>query len=200
MKRVGLTGGIATGKSVVGAELERLGVPTIDADVVARDVVAPGTPALAAILARFGPGVLDADRTLDRRKLGSIVFADDAARHDLERIVHPAVKAAIDAWLDSMSDHHNLAVAVIPLLYETGRERDFDVIITTACSAEEQLRRVMARDSLTDAQARQRIAAQLSTEEKVRRADYAIWTDGTYDNTKRQVVEALEQLARRERL
>jgi dephospho-CoA kinase len=197
MKRVGLTGGIATGKSVVRAEFERMGVPTLDADVVARDVVAQGTPALTAILGRFGSGVLDADGALDRRKLGAIVFADEAARRDLEQIVHPAVKAAIDVWLDSMSDKHNVAVAVIPLLYETGRERDFDVVITTACSPDEQLRRVMTRDSLNEVQAKQRISAQLSTEEKVRRADYAIWTDGTYENTKRQVVETLEQLARR---
>jgi dephospho-CoA kinase len=197
MKRVGLTGGIATGKSVVRAEFERLGVPTIDADVAARDVVAPGTPALALILARFGPGVLEPDGALDRRKLGSIVFADEAARRDLEQIVHPAVKAAIDVWLDSMNAKHNVAIAVIPLLYETGRERDFDVVITTACSPDEQLRRVMTRDSVNELQAKQRIAAQLSTEEKVRRANYAVWTDGTYENTKRQVVETLEQLARR---
>lgn len=198
MKRVGLTGGIATGKSVVRAELERLGLPTIDADVVARDVVAPGTPALAALLARFGTGVLDETQTLDRRKLGTIVFADDGARRDLERIIHPAVKAAIDMWLASADrDGHNVAVAVIPLLYETGRERDFDVVITTACAPEEQLRRVMMRDTLTEPQAKQRIAAQLSTEEKVRRADYAIWTDGSYEDTKRQVVEILERLAQR---
>jgi dephospho-CoA kinase len=198
MKRVGLTGGIATGKSAVGAEFGKLGIPTIDADVVAREVVAPGTPALAAIVARFGKDTLDAQGALDRRHLGSIVFADEAARRDLERIVHPAVKAAIDQWLQSMaSDGHKLAVAVIPLLYETGRERDFDVVITTACRGDEQLRRVMSRDSLNETQARQRITAQLSTEEKVRRADYAIWTDGTVENTRRQVVEILEQLARR---
>jgi dephospho-CoA kinase len=198
MKRVGLTGGIATGKSVVRAELERLGLPTIDADVVARDVVAPGTPALAAILARFGTGVLDETQTLDRRKLGTIVFADDGARRDLERIIHPAVKAAIDMWLASADrDGHNVAVAVIPLLYEIGRERDFDVVITTACAPDEQLRRVMTRDTLTEPQAKQRIAAQLSTEEKVRRADYAIWTDGSYEDTKRQVLEILERLAQR---
>jgi dephospho-CoA kinase len=195
MKRVGLTGGIATGKSVVSGELERLGVPTIDADVVARDVVAPGTPALAAILARFGTGVLDEHQELDRRKLGSIVFAEDESRRDLERIVHPAVRAAIDAWLGSMDRAgHDIAVAVIPLLYETGRERDFDAIVITACGAGEQLRRVMARDSLNELQARQRIAAQLSTDEKVRRADYAIWTDGSYDNTRRQVAETLARL------
>lgn len=198
MKRVGLTGGIATGKSVVRAEFERLGVPTIDADVVARDVVAPGTPALTAIVARFGTGVLDEAQTLDRRKLGTIVFADEGARRDLERIVHPAVKVAIEAWLDAAErDRHNVAVAVIPLLYETGRERDFNVVITTACAADEQLRRVMTRDGLSEQQAKLRIAAQLSTEEKVRRADYSISTDGSYEDTKRQVVEILEQLARR---
>jgi dephospho-CoA kinase len=199
MKRVALTGGIATGKSVVRGELERLGVPTMDADLVARDVVAPGTPALAAIVARFGSGVLDERHELDRRRLGSIVFADPEARQDLERIVHPAVGSAIAAWLDSedRKKEHNVAVAVIPLLYETGRERDFDVVVTTACAADEQLRRVMTRDGLSELQARQRIAAQLSTEEKVRRADHAIWTDGTYSNTKRQIVELLEQLARK---
>src|SRR4030095_1361575 len=197
MKRVGLTGGIATGKSVVRAELERLGVPTIDADIVARDVVAPGTSGLTAILGRFGTSALEIDGTLDGRKLGSIVFADEAARRDLEEIVHPKVKAAIDTWLDSMSGQHNLAGASCPLLYEPVRELAFDVIVTTACSSEEQLRRVMTRDSLSEPQARQRINAQLATEEKVRRGDYAIWTDGTHENTKRQVVETLEQLARR---
>lgn len=197
MKRIALTGGIATGKSVVRAEFERLGVPTVDADNVAREAVAPGTPALAAILARFGPDIVDVDQTLDRRKLGAIVFADETSRRDLERIVHPAVQAAINTWLVSTEkEGHRIAIAVIPLLYETGRERDFDSVITTACAGDEQLRRVMARDGLSEAQARQRINAQLSTEEKVRRANYAIWTDGTMDETKRQVLETLEKLAR----
>ena len=197
MKRIALTGGIATGKSVVRAEFERLGVPTVDADVIAREAVAPGTPALAAILARFGSEILDEQHVLDRRKLGAIVFADDASRRDLERIVHPAVQAAINTWLVAAErDGHRLAIAVIPLLYETGRERDFDIVITTACADDEQLRRVMARDGLTELQARQRIAAQLSTEEKVRRANYAIWTDGAIERTKKQVLEALEKLAR----
>ena len=197
MKRIALTGGIATGKSVVSAEFERLGVPTVDADVIAREAVAPGTPALAAILARFGAEILDEQQVLDRRKLGAIVFADEASRRDLERIVHPAVQAAINTWLVAAErDGHRLAIAVIPLLYETGRERDFDLVITTACAGDEQLRRVMARDGLTELQARQRIAAQLSTEEKVRRANYAIWTDGAIESTKKQVLETLERLAR----
>ena len=119
------------------------------------------------------------------------------ARRDLERIVHPAVQAAIDQWfaVDGAGRARDSRSPIIPLLYETGRERDFDVIVTTACGAEEQLRRVMTRDSLTEIQARQRIAAQLSTEEKVRRANHAIWTDGTLENTKRQVLEVLERLA-----
>jgi dephospho-CoA kinase len=197
MKRIALTGGIATGKSVVRAEFERLGVPTVDADVIAREAVAPGTPALAAILARFGSDILDEHHILDRRKLGAIVFADEASRRDLERIVHPAVQAAINAWLAAAErEGHRLAIAVIPLLYETGRERDFDLVITTACADDEQLRRVMARDGLSELQARQRIASQLSTEEKVRRANYAIWTDGAIESTKKQVLEALERLAR----
>ena len=196
MKRVALTGGIATGKSVVRAEFERLGIPTIEADVVARDVVAPGTPVLAAIVGRFGAGILDEHHALDRRKLGSIVFADDVARRDLERIVHPAVKSAIDAWLDALGTGHDIAVAVIPLLFEAGRERDFDAVVTTACSPEEQLRRVMARDGLSELEATQRIAAQLPSREKVLRADHVIWTDGTYESTKRQVLETLEQLER----
>jgi len=195
MKRVALTGGIATGKSVVRAEFERLGIPTIEADEVARTVVASGTAALAAIVGRFGVGVLDEHQALDRRKLGSIVFADDEARRDLERIVHPAVKSAIDAWLDSTeSAGHAVAVAVIPLLFETGRERDFEAVVTTACSAEEQVRRVMARDSLSELEAKQRIAAQLPTGEKVRRATYVIWTDGTHENTKRQVSDTVRKL------
>jgi len=197
VKRVALTGGIATGKSVVRAEFERLGVPTVDADLIAREAVAPGTPALAAILARFGSEILDEHHVLDRRKLGAIVFADEASRRDLERIVHPAVQAAINTWLvGAKRDGHRLAIAVIPLLYETGRERDFDLVITTACADDEQLRRVIARDGLTEPQARQRIAAQLSTEEKVRRANYAIWTDGAIESTKKQVLETLERLAR----
>ena len=197
MRRIALTGGIATGKSAVGAEFERLGVPTVDADIVAREAVAPGTPALTAILARFGSEIVDEHQALDRRKLGAIVFADEAARRDLEEIVHPAVQAAINTRLAaSEREGHRLAIAVIPLLYETGRERDFDLVITTACAADEQLRRVMARDGLDEIQARQRINAQLSTEEKVRRANYAIWTDGPVENTKRQVLETLEKLAR----
>jgi dephospho-CoA kinase len=197
MRRVALTGGIATGKSHVRAQFEALGVPTIDADVLAREVVLPGTPALAAIVDRFGREVLDRDDVLDRRKLAAIVFADPNARLDLERIVHPAVKAATDGWFQSIDPtRHAIAIAVIPLLFEAGREHDFDVILATACDPDTQLRRVMARDSLSEAEARQRLDAQMPTKEKVHRADYVITTDGSYEDTNRQVRAVFDTLVR----
>jgi dephospho-CoA kinase len=187
MKRVALTGGIATGKSHVRVEFERLGIPTIDADTLAREAVAPGSAGLAAIVARFGPTVLNETSGLDRRKMGAIAFSDPAARRDLEDIIHPIVRARTEAWFSALDARHPFAVADIPLLFETGRERDFDKVIVTACSEETQLLRVMRRDSITEQEARQRLAAQLPTSDKVRRADYVISTDGTFDETKEQV-------------
>lgn len=190
-----LTGGIATGKTHVRRLFERLGVPTIDADTLARDVVAPGTGGLAAIAARFGPGVIDARGALDRKALAAIVFADAEARRDLEAIVHPPVAAATDAWFSSLDPaSHVLAVADIPLLFETGRDREFDATVVTACDPDTQLRRVMARDGIGEGEARQRIAAQLPTEDKTRRADHVIRTDGSYDETEAQVRAVLAAL------
>lgn len=192
--RVALTGGIATGKSYVRARLENLGVPTIDADRLARDVVAPGTPGLDAIVRAFGPTVLDASGALDRKKLGAVVFADAARRRRLEEIVHPEVRRATDAWFAQLEESVGFAVADIPLLYETGRDRDFERVIVAACDPETQVQRVMARDGFTEAEARQRIAAQLPIEEKVRRADYVISTDGPFQETDRQVRDVFAAL------
>jgi dephospho-CoA kinase len=194
MKRVALTGGIATGKSHVRAEFERLGVPTIDADVLARDAVAPGSAGLAAIVARFGPSILTEQGGLDRRKLGVIAFSDPAARHDLEQIIHPIVRARTDEWFAALDVREPFAIADIPLLYETGRERDFDEVVVTACAEDTQIRRVMHRDRVSEPEARQRLAAQLPTSEKVRRADYVINTDGSFDETNRQVRKVYESL------
>ena len=195
MRRVALTGGIATGKSHVRAQFEQLGVPTIDADTLARDVVAAGTAGFEAVLARFGRGILDGSGALDRRKLGSIVFSDPLARQDLERIIHPAVRNAIDAWFESLGDiAPGLAIADIPLLYETGRERDFETVVVTACDPQTQISRIMDRDAITEAEARARVAAQLPIEEKVRRADHVIRTDGSYEETNRQVREVFAAL------
>lgn len=195
MRRVALTGGIATGKSHVRAEFERLGVPTIDADVLARGAVAPGTPGLSAVVQRFGPEVLDSSGALDRKRLALIVFRDPRARQDLERIIHPAVRLEIDAWFASLAPVHRFAIADIPLLYETGRDRNFDAVIVTTCEPATQIRRVMTRDGVSEAEALQRIAAQMSNEDKVRRATYVIRTDGTFDDTRTQVRAVYSKLA-----
>jgi dephospho-CoA kinase len=195
MRRVALTGGIATGKSHVRAEFERLGVRTIDADKLARDVVAAGTPGFAAVVTRFGRDVIDETGALDRRKLGSIVFADPVARQDLEAIVHPAVRSAIDSWFESLGDQSpGFAVADIPLLYETGRHREFDEVIVTACAPTAQITRVMARDGITETEARARLAAQLPIDEKVRRANHVVNTDGSFEETNRQVRQVYDEL------
>jgi dephospho-CoA kinase len=188
MLSVALTGGIATGKSYVRARFEALGVPTIDADTLARDVVRPGTAALAQIVARFGAGVLQPDGALDRRALGAVVFADPVARRALEAIVHPAVRQAIDAWVAERRQQGDpLAVADIPLLFETGRTGEFDVVVVTACPPDEQVARIVRRDGLSEADARARVEAQMPIEEKVRRADHVVRTDGTHEETDRQV-------------
>lgn len=190
-----LTGGIATGKSHVRAQFESVGVPTIDADVLARQVVLPGTTGYTTVVRRFGHEVVDAAGGLDRRRLGAIVFADPDARRDLEAIIHPAVQRATDEWFDGLdSSEHPFAIADIPLFFEVGRERAFDTVVVAACDPEAQIRRVMARDALTEAEARQRLAAQLPIDEKVRRADIVIWTSGTIEETNRQVRDAYDRL------
>lgn len=195
VRRIVLTGGIATGKSHVREQFEKLGVPTIDADVLAREAVAPGTPGLDAVVRRFGAGVLNRDGALNRSKLGSIVFADPEARRELEAIVHPAVRKAMGDWFASLDPGtHPYAIADIPLLYEVGRDRDFDAVIVAACSPETQIQRLIERNGLSEAEARQRLAAQLPIDEKVRRADYVIRTDGTFADTARQVREVFERL------
>jgi dephospho-CoA kinase len=187
-RRVALTGGIGTGKSHVRARLERLGVATIDSDVLAREAVARGTAGLAAVVKRFGAGILSADGSLDRAALAAIVFGDAAARRDLEAIVHPEVRRVTEAWFASLDPAaHPVAVADVPLLFEVGREKDFDSVIVVACAPDTQLRRVMQRDGLNESDARQRLAAQLPLAEKIRRADFLINSDGSYEDTDRQV-------------
>jgi dephospho-CoA kinase len=200
MLKAALTGGIATGKSYVRGRLAALGVPTLDADLLARDAVARGTPGFRAVADRFGPGVVRPDGTLDRARLAAIVFTDDAARRDLEAIVHPAVYAAIEAWLASLSAQvpaPPVAVADVPLLFETGRAGAFDAVIVAACAPALQVARIMARDGLTETEARRRLAAQWPIEEKVRRADFVIETGGSFDETDRQVRDVHAELLRR---
>jgi dephospho-CoA kinase len=193
--RVALTGGIATGKSHVRTRFESLGVPTIDADLLARDAVAPGTAGLAAVVRRFGNDVCEADGTLNRKKVGAIVFHDLQARRDLEQIVHPYVREMTERRFASLDPERvPFAVADIPLLFESGREIDFDAVIVAACEPEMQLRRLMARDGLGEAEARKRIAAQWPLEKKLANADYVIRTDGTFDETNLQIDAVVSRL------
>jgi dephospho-CoA kinase len=194
MLRLGLTGGIGTGKSYVVRRLREAGVPVVDADVLARDAVARGTPGLDAIVARFGRDVLTPDGDLDRARLGALVFRDVDARRDLEQIVHPVVRRGIATFFESRPPDTLLAVADIPLLYETRRERQFDKVLVVACAPALQIERVMARDALSREDAERRLAAQLPIEEKVRRADYVIRTDGTHAETDAQVAQLLDRL------
>ena len=194
MIRIGLTGGIATGKSYVVRRLRDAGVPVIDADVLARDAVAPGTPGLAAVVERFGPDVLAPTGELDRARLGEVVFRDDAARRDLENIIHPVVRRGIAEFFEHLPRDTHAAAADIPLLYETHRERHFDKIVVVACASETQIARVMTRDGLSREAAERRVAAQLPIEEKVRRADFVIRTDGPYAETDAQIARLLDSL------
>jgi len=194
MLRVALTGGIATGKSYVLERFRAHGIPCLDADALAHGVTAAGTEATAAIAARFGSGILAADGSVDRARLGPVVFADAAARRDLEAIVHPAVYRAITAGVRAFELLGSAAVVVdVPLLYETGAETAFDKVIVTTCPPEMQLARLVAR-GLTEKEARQRIAAQWPTDQKAARADFVIRTDRSFDETNDQIDGALRAI------
>ena len=195
MLRIALTGGIATGKSYCTAAFAKLGVPVIDADVLARDAVAPGTRGLDAIASRFGAHVIAPDGTLDRPALARIVFADAKARADLEAIVHPDVYRRIREWFANLPAGARFAIADIPLLFESGQQHDFDAVVVCACAPAEQLKRIIARNGLSDADARARIAAQLPIDSKAERADYVIWTDRGFAETDAQVRTVYELLS-----
>jgi dephospho-CoA kinase len=190
--RVALTGGIATGKSYCVARLQAAGAPVIDADRVAHEAVAPGTPGAAAVLRRFG--------TLDRAEIAAVVFRDVAARHDLEAIIHPRVYDAIETWFAGLKGRAPFGIADIPLLFETGRERQFHRVIVTRCTPAQQRERLLAR-GMSAADADGRLAAQLPFETKVARAHAAgvpvdvIDTSGTMASTDRQVDALLDRLS-----
>jgi dephospho-CoA kinase len=195
MLRVALTGGIATGKSYVLDRLRRRGVPCLDADALVHGIEAAGTESTKEIAARFGLDVIAADGSVDRRKLGSIVFADESARRDLEAIVHPAVYRAIAAGLRAfeLTEKPELAVVDVPLLFESGHASNFDKVIATVCPIEMQMARLLER-GVSELEARQRLAAQLPSAEKAARADFVVRTDGSFADTDRQVDEVLRVL------
>jgi dephospho-CoA kinase len=198
MLRVALTGGIATGKSYVLQQFRQRGVPCLDADLLAHGVIAAGTEATTAIAARFGREMLGPDGAVDRRRLGQLVFADQTARRELEAIVHPAIFRAITAGLHAFEliGHYPIGVVDIPLLYETGRQTDFDQVIVTACAPDVQVARLLER-GMSPAQAQQRLAAQWPAAEKTARADIVITTDGSFADTDGQVEHAYNALRSR---
>jgi len=191
--RVGLTGGVASGKSTVSALLRELGAVVIDADALAREVVAPGTPGLAAVVDEFGPDVLASDGSLDRAALGALVFADDDRRRALEAIVHPRVRARA-AELEAQAGPDALVVHDIPLLVETGQAESFDAVLVVDVPPEVQVERMTRERGWTSSDAQARIAAQASRAQRVAAATYVIDNTGTRDDLRRRVAEVVGQL------
>ncbi len=199
--RVGLTGGIGSGKSEVSRRLAARGAVLIDADVAAREVVAPGTPGLAAIAATFGAGVLRPDGSLDRERLGSIVFSDQAMRAKLNAIVHPQVRewmgAAERAAIAAAAPGEDLVIVHdVPLLAESRRPVDFDLVVVVDVPPDVQLDRLVTGRGMAAAQARERMAAQATREQRLAVADIVIDNSGSLDDLDRRVTEVWAGLRR----
>ncbi|MGO4256211.1 dephospho-CoA kinase [Marmoricola sp. RAF53] len=192
-KRVGLTGGIASGKSTVSAILRELGAVIIDADALAREVVDQGTPGLAAVVDAFGPHLLTEDGHLDRPAMGELVFADAGARKKLESIVHPLVFERI-VDLESHAPAGSVVVHDIPLLAESGRADTFDAVIVVDAPAETQVERMVRDRGWTAEEARARMAAQAGREDRLAIATYVIENTGTLEDLRHRVTEVFEEL------
>lgn len=196
MKVLGLTGGIGMGKTTAARLLRERGVPVVDTDDLARQVVEPGQPALATIQAEFGPQVIAPDGTLRRDEMARLVFSDPAARQRLEAILHPPIRALWRARMEAWkAEGKPLAVVVIPLLFETNAEAELDAIICVACSPVTQAERLAPR-GWTREQIDARNRAQLPVEEKISRSDYLIWTEGDLAVHAEQLDLLLRQLSK----
>lgn len=182
---IALTGGIASGKSAVAEEFAKLGVPVLDTDQIARDVVAPGMPALGQLVAEFGSEVLDANGRLDRSHIRERVFSDPAQRRKLEAITHPAIRAELARR--SAAAGGDYQVHVIPLLVETGRAEAYDRVLVVDCPEEAQIERLLARDHTSREQAEEILAAQASREERLNAAHDVIENTGTLADLQRFV-------------
>lgn len=196
MLRVGLTGSIGVGKTFVTGLLAELGCHTLDADELAREVVAPGSVALEKVVSAFSRNVLRDDGTLDRSKLGNIVFADSAKRQLLNSILHPYIIAEQDRRLREWEaeDPNGIGVVDAALMIESGGYRRFDKLIVVHCRPEVQLERLMQRNALTRQQAEQRVSAQMGQDEKMKFADYLIDTSDGFESTRRQTEAVYEKL------
>ncbi|CUR54098.1 Dephospho-CoA kinase [metagenome] len=194
--RVGLTGGVASGKSTVSALLRELGAVVIDADQLARQVVEPGTAGLASIVDAFGPAVVAADGSLDRAAMGTIVFADEGKRRLLESIIHPLVRAR-GAELEAAAAAGALVVHDIPLLFETGQADRFDAVLVVDVPPEVQLDRMISLRGLSRAEADARLAAQASREQRRSIATYVVDNSGTLEDLRERVTEVFDDLTGR---
>ena len=185
--RIGLTGGIASGKSTVADMFSDLGIPVIDTDVIAREVVAPGQPALDEIRTRFGDEVFDADGNLDRGAMRKLIFADDDARRDLEAILHPRIGAETRRQADAAGGPYQ--VIVVPLLTESALLQFVDRVLVVDCAEDRQVERLLARDTETVEQARRILAAQASRHERLEIADDVINNDHSLEHVRNQVAD-----------
>ncbi len=196
MLRVGLTGGIGAGKSAVSSRLAQRGALVIDSDLLAREAVAPGSAGLEEVVAAFGAEMLTADGSLDRTAVGHRVFGDEAARHQLEAIVHPRVRARARD-LEAAADPDAIVVHDIPLLVETGQESSFDVVVVVDVPVEVAVERLTRRRGMAEPEARSRVAAQASRERRLAAADVVIDNAGTPEELDRRVEELWELLTQR---
>ena len=191
--RVGLTGGVASGKSTVAALLRELGAVVVDSDVLAREVVEPGTPGLAAVVEAFGPEVLTADGALDRPALGAVVFGDEAARRRLEAILHPLIRARA-AELEAAAPEGTVVVHDIPLLVETGQADRFDAVLVVDVPVETQVGRMVRDRGMSREDALARVAAQADREQRLAAATHVVDNTGTREDLRDRVTEVLEKL------
>ncbi|PRB72223.1 dephospho-CoA kinase [Arthrobacter sp. MYb213] len=192
MIHVGLTGGVASGKSAVATQLAKLGAVVIDADKLAREVVAPGTEGLAQIRQAFGHQVLASDGSLDRAALGALVFSDEAQRLKLNAIVHPLVRAEANR-LRAAASSEAVVVEDIPLLVESGQADRFDLVLVVQAPHDERIRRMVEDRRWSVAEAESRMAAQASDADRAAMADHLLMNDGTLEQLQAQVTELFEK-------
>lgn len=194
---VGLTGGIGSGKSTVAKLIADCGIAVLDADQIARDIVAPGETALVEIAALW-PQVIATDGTLDRLKLGRLVFSDPEARAKLQAITHPKIQNRALEHVRALADQgHKLAVYEASLLVETGRYKDFDALVVVTASEDAQVERAVARGPLSEVEVRARLGAQLPMKQKASVATHVIDNSGTPESTRSQVIRLVDDLRRR---
>lgn len=189
---LGLTGGVGMGKSTAARLLKKAGLPVVDSDDLAREVVQPGTDALAEIAAEFGEGFLNTDGSMNRVKMASTVFQDDAARKRLEAIIHPRVRVVWEKQIEQWREQKRpVGVVVIPLLFEVDLQDSFDAVLCVACTANTQRARLRERN-WSDDQIADRIAAQMDIAQKMNLADHVLWNEGTLEQLGEQLNGFLE--------